>query len=585
MKSEDLRASLCAKRVSTIWTILTTVAVLILAVLLIDNKFLQSAFLSAAPDTNDEMPSTSAGKEVQGPIARIFSSCLSFVRKPHASTQTTAQSSTQLDITQTNLHTVTMSPSPDVEMTLPGSRLRAQSVGAKSDAAKMRNSKLWDVVSDGTFWKLDEDHAIILIRDEFASELERLKNAYSVKNSGRPRPSTPSISERLYNGKNYDEINRTFLGVLVLRWIINNDYASFIKGQDSAVRLKQLSFVRLHDFFWTKINTPEDAYALILSMIINDLGKDPNLASDYAALKGEDISNVNHDMILLCAVEAGMVPALDRLSQAHRQTLMDGIRLGSELNFGQLAQAENAPAALIGLEDMRGKDRAFQMRFMEQVLDVSGAKGHEDWTAALVMIESVFQSYHNVYDVASGIIAGTYTLREGFDVILERKLALLRDVGYKPHPPISITKPQDRALLRLFCLGNTNSVETAEVFRIAFLERLPETDRADLVHGLNVDGSEQEPAIQPTYTPAMLAKAIGNTPNGTREEKIRALLAMLRYLAKVFKRARTITQGVTVVEREVRIVDAVVGGEVFRHRPEVVVEQRVPEDQVANKVR
>lgn len=447
----------------------------------------------------------------------------------------------------------------------------------------MEHSKLWHAISEERFWRMPEDDVVLLIRDEFPQELERLKNAYSVKSTGVKRPTTPSISERMYDGKNYDEINRTILGVLVLRWIILEDYEQFVRNQKPELALKPESFKWLHKLFWDKLNTPDDAYALVLSMIINDLGKDPNLAADYANLKGEDISNVNHDMILLCAIEADMVPALDRLTKEHREVMMDGIRLGAELNFGQLAQAENAPASLAGLEDMRGKDRAFQFRFMEQVLDVSGAKGHEDWTAALVMIEPVFQSYHNVYDVAGGIINGTFTLRQGFDVILTRKMKFLGNAGYQHS--FDIRKPADRALLRLFCLGNTNSADNAEIFRVAFFETIPETEREILVHGLNVDGSEEEPAIQPTYTPAMLAKAMGNTPNGTKEEKVRAIAAMLRYLAKVFKRARTITQGVTVVEREVRIVDPVVSGERFREKPEIVIQEPVPEDQVANRVR
>jgi hypothetical protein len=447
----------------------------------------------------------------------------------------------------------------------------------------MGTSNLYNAIRDESFWKLPEDDVITLIRDEFPEELNRLKNAYSVKASGITRPDKPSISERLYDGHNYDEINRTLLGVLVLRWVVEGQYEDMVRTQKPDLALSRESFKWLHDLFWDKLQTPDDAYALVLSMIINDLGKDPNLASDYAKRKGEDISNVNHDMILLCAVDAGMIPALTKLTDFHRDVLMDGIRLGSELNFGQLAQGENAPASLIGLEDMRGKDRSFQFRFMEQVLDVSGAKGHEDWTSARVMIEPVFQSYRNVYDVASGIIAGTYTLREGFDLILTRKIELLQRAGYTKL--FDVHKPEDRAMLRVFCLGNTNSPANAEVHRVAFFDLLSEADREVLVHGLNVDGSEQEPAIQPTYAPAMLSKAAGNTPNGTPAEKSRAIAAMLRYLAKVFRRARTISEGVTVVEREVRIVDDVVSSEEFKLDPDIVVHEPVPEDRVANRVR
>lgn len=448
----------------------------------------------------------------------------------------------------------------------------------------MQSSQLWHAISEERFWHMPEGDLLLLIRDEFPQELNGLKSAYSVKATGVPRPNTPSISERMYAGRNYDEINRTLLGVLALRWIIMNEYESFVQGQRPELVLTRESFGWLHQFYWDKINTADDAYALVFSMIINDLGKDPTLATDYAELTGEDISNVNHDMILLCAIEADMVPALDRLTKEHRAVMMDGIRLGAELNFGQLAQAENVPASLAGLRSMRGKDRAFQFRFMEQVLDVSGAKGHEDWTAALVMIEPVFQSYHNVYDVASGVISGAFTLRQGFDLILTRKLELLHRAGYETD--LNIRIPTDRALLRLFCLGNTNSAESADTFYQAFMHAIPAADRDSLVHGLNVDGSEAEPAIQPTYAPAMLAKALANTPHGGPAEQVRALAAMLRYLAKVFRRARTITtEGVTVVEREVRLVDPAVGGALFRETPEVVILEPVPEDQVANRVR
>ncbi|KAK5333675.1 hypothetical protein LTR43_012655, partial [Exophiala xenobiotica] len=100
-------------------------------------------------------------------------------------------------------------------------------------------------------------------------------------------------------------------------------------------------------------------------------------------------------MILYHAAKAGMVPALDRLTEENRAYVLLGIKLGSDFNFGQLAQAENVPASLAGLADMNGHDRAFELRFMEQVLDLAGASGHEDWTCARKMIEPIFQWYRN----------------------------------------------------------------------------------------------------------------------------------------------------------------------------------------------
>ncbi|KIX06574.1 uncharacterized protein Z518_04550 [Rhinocladiella mackenziei CBS 650.93] len=86
--------------------------------------------------------------------------------------------------------------------------------------------------------------------------------------------------------------------------------------QDRAITLKWESFQWLRNIFGKGLQPPDDVYALVTSMVI---------------------------------------------------------KLGLDFNFGQLAQAENAPASLAGLRQMRGRDRAFEMRFMEQVLDLSGA--------------------------------------------------------------------------------------------------------------------------------------------------------------------------------------------------------------------
>jgi hypothetical protein len=279
-----------------------------------------------------------------------------------------------------------------------------------------------------------------------------------------------------------------------------------------------------------------------------------------------------------------MVPALDRLTEENKACLLLGIKLGSDFNFGQLAQAENAPASLAGLADMNGHDRAFDIRFMEQVLDLAGASGHEDWTCAKKMIEPIFQSYRNVYDVAHAIISGETGLREGYDIILTRKLDLLHRAGY--HRDFDIQEPSDRALMRLFCLGNTSNAQNAEMYFTAFTERIPDTTRQSLVHGLNLDGTVEEPAVQTTYIPAMLTKAVGNTVSGQDEEKLKAVAAMLRYLARclVVDRSRLdrLPAGVTVIERDVKKIAPVLESEEFRNNPDVLDKEEIPEDQVAN---
>ncbi|KAK5550351.1 hypothetical protein LTR46_011645 [Exophiala xenobiotica] len=275
------------------------------------------------------------------------------------------------------------------------------------------------VVADKSIWTIPDPDLLEIIKSEFPSELQRLHNATFVQDTKTPSPESPSISEILY-GKDYAEVNP-------LRWLWNNDYETFVGRQSPApVVLRRESFAWLRDIYLKGLQTSEEFYTLITSMVVNDLGKDPNLAKDYAQKESLDISKVNHDMILYHAAKAGMLPALNRLTEENKTCLLLGIKLGSDFNFGQLEQAENAPASLASLAHMDGHDRAFELRFMEQVLDLAGAPGHEDWTCAKKMIEPIFQSYRNVHDVAHAIISGKTGLREGYDIILTQKLGLLR---------------------------------------------------------------------------------------------------------------------------------------------------------------
>lgn len=464
------------------------------------------------------------------------------------------------------------------------SQSRVDEAGKMHAEAREQYGSLRPVIEDGLFWSMPDLELLNLIKLEFPQELERLQKATFVRNPNAQRPDGPSISQSLY-GAEYAEVNRTLVGVLALRWLHNDQYETFIGTQGpAAVVLMRESFAWLKDVFERGLKSSEDLYTLITSMVINDLGKDPNLARDYAKHGGIDISKVNHDMILYHAVEAGMVPALDRLTQEDKDYLLMGIRLGADFNFGQLAQAENAPASLAGLLEMSGHDRAFEMRFMEQILDLSGAAGHEDWTCAKKMIEPIFQSYNNVYDVAHAIISRKTSLRQGYDIILTRKLDLLHRAGYSGQ--FDVANPTDRALMRLLCLGNTSDAQSAEIFYVAFAERISEHSRQLLVHGLNVDGTLDEPAVQATYTPAMLTKAAGNTLRGTKGEKINAVASVLRYLARCMvvdpARMTRLPHGVTVIERDVRKIIPVLDGQEFKSNPDVLDREAIPEDQVAN---
>lgn len=361
------------------------------------------------------------------------------------------------------------------------------------------------------------------------------------------------------------------------------------------MKLRPQSFNWICNIYRKTIKSNEDLFTLVTSTVINDLGKAPSLATDYAKLTGTDINKVNHDMILYQvihypAVAETLVPSLTNVSSEHKYDLSLGIKLGAELNFGQLAQAENVPACLSGLKsDLKNNPRAFEMRFMEQLLDIAGAAGHIDYTCARKLVEPIFDSYKNVYDVAIDIISGNLGLREGYDIILIRRVELLERVGWKRAESLDIEDQEKRALMRLLCIGGAASIKTADLYYQTFTAvNLSRIVYEGLVEGLNVDGSLEQPAVQPTYLPAMCGLAIANTANGTTGEKMKALTALLTYLSRVlvvdkdsssFKR---LPEGVIVVERDLRqTIQPILESAAFKHKPDILTDAPMPRDQVA----
>ncbi|QKX63319.1 uncharacterized protein TRUGW13939_10489 [Talaromyces rugulosus] len=389
-----------------------------------------------------------------------------------------------------------------------------------------------------SLFSLPVEGLLHLVHNAFPEDIDRLQRAYSIRGSCWNPPATPSPSYILY-GENYDEVNRTLIGFLALCWIHKGEYESFIGSHPSEARLTRASFEWIRSFYTQTVVTPNDLFTLIVSIIVNDLGKDPQLASDYHELTGEDISDLNHDAILLKACSAGLVKSLASLSIQDKNDVVRSLHLGASFNFGQLAQAENAPACLSGLLQMKGRPRSFQLRFLEQLLDIAGAAGHMDWTCAKKLNQPIFDAYRNVYDACQGVITGSLDLRAAYDLVLFRRVGLLESRGYRK---LQVEENEDdRALTRLLCMGGVGDLETARLYENAW-RHLEKPIRDNLVHSLNVDGSKVEPAIQPTYMPALISRA--------KDEK--SLTCVMVYLARVMSATNiAYSSSAVVIERSV----------------------------------
>lgn len=449
---------------------------------------------------------------------------------------------------------------------------------------------LLDTIATGKFYDIDESALLHQIKDAFPTELARLRSVAAAERGSPIRlvidqtERRRSPSEQLFD-QDYDEINRTLVGVLSLRWIHNGNYERFTTNQTPHLRLRRKSFDWLRDQFMKNLRTTQDLLLLVISMVINDLGKDPTLARDLYE-KTKERNDSNHDSVLYAAAEAGMIPCLRMLTEEQKSDLLLGLELGSELNAGQLAQAESVPINLEFLTAMKGREHAFEMKFLEQILDVAGALGHLDWSGAKNLIEPVFEAFQTVHEVSVQIIAGEKSCREGYDEVLRKRRNLLSGIGFRR---LSVSDKEERALLRLLTMGRTVDIEQAELFSRAFTALDP-IHKQWLITGLNIDGNPNETAVLPYYMPAILSEVLATTKNASEEDRQKALTSIMKYLAKVLDNSSksnnenssgegsSSTPGI-VIEHNMMKAREVISSSTFLSHPEKLDELEIPQGQ------
>lgn len=434
-----------------------------------------------------------------------------------------------------------------------------------------------ETVYDDKFWRSSDEDVVRSFAKAFVPELERLKRVPEPAESGpseeKSRFARTKPSYLLF-GKDYPEVNRTMVGLLALKWIMSGDYQAFTRSQTDAGKLRVESFTGLRKIFVQCLQSQADILTLITAMMINDLGKDPLLAEDIAVVTGQSLSDSNHDTLVCAAAEAGMVPCLRKLDASHKEDIMLGLRCGSGLNIAQLAQAESAPGSLQDVLILKGHPKAFDIKFMEVLLDVAGAAGHVDSRGAEPMTEAVFQGFMSSREALMEIIDGRSSLRAGYDSVLRQRGEVLESAGFRK---LSTDDPSERALLRLLTMGRVTDKEQAEWFDNAFAE-LPDSTKKDLVDGLSVDGYLDGEAILPYYMPALFSEALKNTTDHTAPAKQRALGSLMRFLARAYGGSKPDPgKPGAVVERNLIFAKECIRTEAFKNDPTVLDGLPIPQ--------
>lgn len=436
-----------------------------------------------------------------------------------------------------------------------------------------------DRLEEETFWNLPDGSFLEVIYNTFELELRRLRRAPSaserVQTEERTKKDSSSPS-RLLLGEDFDEINRTLVSLLAAKWLWLRDYETFTSNQPEEAVLPPDAFHHFATKFKGGSTEPRDQLLIITLLIIHDLGKDPSLAAELRSKTGSSSTPENHDLVVYDAVKAGLVPCVDMLDSDQKNDLMLCLKTGSQLNIGQLIQAENVPGSLEAVLEFRGaQSHCFDFKFLEQMLDIAGAQGHIDHACAVSFTLPVYNAFFTAYRGMKEIVDGVSTLRQGYDEVLVTRASDLQARGFLK---LSVDKPRERTLLRLLSMGRTASREQADRFLKAFNE-LPPQDRKGLVDGLNVNGYNDGKAILPYYMPALFQTMLKTMQDEPAWRQTAALGSLMRFLSRALSGTHPRPgQKSQIVECNLLFAKETITSNDFRRDPKVLDRLTIPND-------
>lgn len=369
-------------------------------------------------------------------------------------------------------------------------------------------------------------------------------------------------------------------GLNALRWIHQNDHASYTSNQPSSNKLTRKTFEEMRDLFLRYTSTQE-LLTLIMMQMTNDVGKSTDLRHLYYESNSRDDGfSVNHDMMMYLAVRdrPELVPSFQQLPDAEMKLVQELLCVSAEFNPAQLIQAECPPEVMSILQEQSWTDdtipAAVDRKFLELFLDLSGALGQIDHEGAMTMTEPVVRSLLHALNISKLVAARRLTTEEAYYEVLEHRLHFLEEIGWTGKLNVR-NNDADLAKARIFCMGRVDSIEKANLFEDV-IDSLPQDVKDGLAWGLRIDHTI---ARQATYMPGMIANI--NTPE--------QLCALLGYLARVLfisdedltntprKKDGTLATDLVIVERDVMsIIKPLLKTKDFEERPMNIINDSTP---------
>lgn len=337
----------------------------------------------------------------------------------------------------------------------------------------------------------------------------------------------PSPSARLF-GVQHTEFDRTYVGILVLKWILAGDRSRFDLSEASFQELRQYVSRQMHD--------QEALHAMIVDMVINDLGKVVAYRNQVREIvvreRGEvETSTVNHDKILYLGLQVApqLSPSFQSLNTHYQKLILEGLR--ADFNMGQFFQAESLPANLRGLFGLSAAGYAFYD--LHWLLDFGGVRGHVNPTRSLMLNNERYLNWKKVNHAITDVMQRPRTdasMVEAYDTYLA---ARGQEMGFDTQDP------RQRVLTRIGAMVEARTADDGARIRAVF-ERLHRNVQAILVSELNATGvSGDRYGVLAYYAPQTLRNSIDALTRAQEDLAFETGLELgLNVLARAFMEAR-----------------------------------------------
>jgi len=307
------------------------------------------------------------------------------------------------------------------------------------------------------------------------------------------------------NSGKYIELERMLSSIVFFHLFYEGTpkaYETFVSKQKKEEQLSKDAFDELHRLARRVAADEKSYYAVVLMLIVSDLGKTPIVME---AARTRHLSQPDHDDFIENLLSqpketiTAIIPSFAKVPE-ETQSLITKVASAMKVHLGHVLHLEGGQSLFFKFEEAvkvgKISKEVLDFAFLIQMCDVAAAAAQVNKEGSLSLINNTYLGYRLVGETLKSIQSGK-TKKEALQNYLQERGKL---VGISAEPPFK------RVIIRLCCMLRLYSKEEADDL-LTVAAKLSEESVALLTEQLGVE--DKECGINcwernPTYVPAVL---------------------------------------------------------------------------------